>query len=516
MKSYNNFFDLYIVNGTSDVYNTTAGLTTSVITSGLIGFFDESNLTVKWNNSNLRFEDVSGNKVSVVRPIVNQAGTLVYGTFFNHDNVINKTTKAYSASTLQTDYIGFEGSASSTNSIDDQVNTLYNVVISKLSYTSQTSEFPLYSYGTYESEATTSQPAIASGIAKSLNAQSDNQKSVYQWTKSEVLVNNAGAALGTSVDTLTFTNGSKYFTADDIDNGTGGAPLAAGDYIRVSDKNDMEVTLTGTSGTASVVVGGLTNIATFDTNLTTTASNFVTTNKAAYLAIGIVLTSAAAVLTFVKTDGTAISAGVGTVTNAAGDLAGTAIFDTNLTDPCYLITALDIINNIGTLNMPYQGVSFSAEDTSFKRIVAGTALTAGAGIKISAVEATPAATFDPARQEFEVPTYNVGLGNVENWGDTVLTLNSTISSRGIGDVREISKIEFENLPARNNVAIYTDVPVSFTTYVDKTLVGYDIFELKYYNNDKNTKLKTSTSEYGSLIIAINQAVTTTTLSQIFA
>lgn len=70
------------------------------------------------------------------------------------------------------------------------------------------------------------------------------------------------------------------------------------------------VTLTGTNGTAKIVVSGLeTKYAEFDTDLSTTAANFVTDNEDYYAGEGIVLTSNAADLIFTSaTDGTAINA----------------------------------------------------------------------------------------------------------------------------------------------------------------------------------------------------------------
>ena len=92
------------------------------------------------------------------------------------------------------------------------------------------------------------------------------------------------------------------------------------------------VTLTGTSGTANITVaGGLTKLATFDTDLTTTAANFVTAHAAAYLVVGIVLTSAADDLIFTaETAGTSFLNPV--TVNLTGDLNGTEVATTaNLT-----------------------------------------------------------------------------------------------------------------------------------------------------------------------------------------
>lgn len=81
------------------------------------------------------------------------------------------------------------------------------------------------------------------------------------------------------------------------------------------------VTVTGTGGTANINVNGVNYLATFDTDLTTTAANFVTTHAAALLLRGIIVTSAVAVISF-----TSAIAGqpfaAPTIANVSGDLAG--------------------------------------------------------------------------------------------------------------------------------------------------------------------------------------------------
>lgn len=88
------------------------------------------------------------------------------------------------------------------------------------------------------------------------------------------------------------------------------------------------ITLTGTSGTATVAVaGGLSKTATFTTNLTTSAANFVTSHAAAYAAVGIIVTSNGAdIIMTAAVAGTPFTAP--TITNATGDLAGSVV-DTN-------------------------------------------------------------------------------------------------------------------------------------------------------------------------------------------
>jgi hypothetical protein len=63
----------------------------------------------------------------------------------------------------------------------------------------------------------------------------------------------------------------------------------------------VTVTLSGSSGTANITVGGVAAaLATFATDLTTTANNWVTANAAAYLTAGWLVTASVGVITFVK------------------------------------------------------------------------------------------------------------------------------------------------------------------------------------------------------------------------
>jgi hypothetical protein len=92
----------------------------------------------------------------------------------------------------------------------------------------------------------------------------------------------------------------------------------------VTRKKTVTVTLTGTSGTANINIGGTNYLATFNTSLTVTADDFRTTHAAAILsAKGVVVTdNDAGVLTFTA-NVSGISFTTPTVTNATGNLAGT-------------------------------------------------------------------------------------------------------------------------------------------------------------------------------------------------
>jgi hypothetical protein len=88
-----------------------------------------------------------------------------------------------------------------------------------------------------------------------------------------------------------------------------------------STKSTRTVTLTGTSGTANIVVGGVNYLATFATNLTTTANNFVSTHGAAInTATGATVTASNGVITFTDTT---VGFPTLSVANVTTNLAGT-------------------------------------------------------------------------------------------------------------------------------------------------------------------------------------------------
>jgi len=83
----------------------------------------------------------------------------------------------------------------------------------------------------YRSSSAATQIEIAGGIVE--NAVANNSREVYPVVVADLLINSAGLALGTGVDTITLNKGSKLFTATDIDDATGNAALAVGDYLRI-------------------------------------------------------------------------------------------------------------------------------------------------------------------------------------------------------------------------------------------------------------------------------------------
>lgn len=113
-------------------------------------------------------------------------------------------------------------------------------------------------------------------------------------------------------------------------------------------RSTQKVTLTGTSGTGNIKVGAVNYLATFATDATTTASNFVTANAAAILAAeGLVVTSALGVLSF---NGLSVGFPTITFTNVTLTLAGAVsvvdILTTAVTGGCQTVYSTSVITNI--------------------------------------------------------------------------------------------------------------------------------------------------------------------------
>ena len=86
-------------------------------------------------------------------------------------------------------------------------------------------------------------------------------------------------------------------------------------------KKSSVITFTGTSGTATVTIGGVANTATFATSLTVTRNNFITAFAAAYATAGYTITASGSAGILVVGGATMV---IPTIVNATTNLAGTA------------------------------------------------------------------------------------------------------------------------------------------------------------------------------------------------
>lgn len=141
------------------------------------------------------------------------------------------------------------------------------------------------------------------------------------------------ATYGSIITDVTLANDTnKFVQLDAADFPSGTAYIVVDSPIR--SESEWQVDLSGTSGTANITINAVNYLTTFNTDLTITASDFVTLHSAALNAADIEVSSALDVITFRSSQAYYTGAAV---TNLTGDLAGvkteTESFHT-LTPPC--------------------------------------------------------------------------------------------------------------------------------------------------------------------------------------
>ena len=142
---------------------------------------------------------------------------------------------------------------------------------------------------------------------------------------------------------INYKDAKTSFTTDAVAFNEEGEPS-----LHVDAQATIALTLTGTDGTANIVKDGTNYLATFDTDLTTTASDFVTAHSADLITdSGLYVYSAAGVITF--TGESEILSAI-TVDNLTEDLDGT------LGSVAYTIDGTAAISLLGSndLDAPFQ------------------------------------------------------------------------------------------------------------------------------------------------------------------
>ena len=103
---------------------------------------------------------------------------------------------------------------------------------------------------------------------------------------------------------------------------------ALGVMKRVNGYRVDTITLTGSTGTCNILVGGVTSLATFNLTLSITAQDFVTAYESDYDAVGITVISVGADLIFTNQTAGAEFSGDTSLVNASGNLFGTIEYTT--------------------------------------------------------------------------------------------------------------------------------------------------------------------------------------------
>jgi hypothetical protein len=158
-------------------------------------------------------------------------------------NVTRISHRAYSAATQQSDYIGYNGSSSSIEVIN---NNLYMVDVYVEDYLTSSHDGRYIKHFQYKSDSTATQAEIAIGLAGSAVANWSREAknaSGDPFMKFKAVCNTALDTNNEIDNTLTVTKGSKVVNIATAANYNGGTAIAVGDFIRISD-TDVTVALT--------------------------------------------------------------------------------------------------------------------------------------------------------------------------------------------------------------------------------------------------------------------------------
>ena len=173
---------------------------------------------------------------------------------FSKADVTRVTRKAYAAGSVQLDYIGFNGS---TGSIEVNNSTVYRASINIIESPETTNGGVLVKDMSYSSDSSATQAEIADGLFASVvgNFSRQDEKAIgFEM----LMAAGSDTAVPTGTVSFTFTNGSKTISATDIDDATGTAALAVGDYLRIGTAATDEVyritAIDATANTATLSV----------------------------------------------------------------------------------------------------------------------------------------------------------------------------------------------------------------------------------------------------------------------
>lgn len=434
-----------------------------------------------------------------VASIKDADGNIKSTPYIKYSDIISKSAKTYAAPTQKKVYFGFNGT---TGAITAANSSTYIVRVVLKDNTATFFQHPLYETADYNSDASATEEEIALGVVASMAKNFTSLKPHKVTVVQPGLINSSAV-----VATNDFINNATVVS------GTNAVSSAGTKQIHT-------ITLSGSSGTANVAAaGGLTKLATFTSNLQTSAANFVTSHAAAYAAVGIVLTTTSTGATDGKLVFTAAVEGAPftapTITNATGDLAGsvgatqanvpaftyatnTAIavgdylriggvgLGTALTSNVYKVRSIS--GTTGTsyvvLDRPIVEASgtYAAATSDIEVIPAATAAAADFGISLTGL----ALPFKPGMVKYEVLDFEVLLN--DPFGSTPITV-ATTPSKGTGSYQEVAELEWflkANRGEVNRVALYpVDNVLAATsgkTYAIVT-VNYKVADTKYLDRN---------------------------------
>lgn len=476
----------------------------SALSAGQIGVYKNGSTTATTSALS------AGDRFKVVYKDV--SGNIVESPFIDFSQVTARA-EAYTAPTEQLTYVGYNGTS---GSIAINNSDVYSIYLTRKDGTTTFGEHPLFKLAAvYESDASATEQEIADALLANLVKNFSVEK-----TKSYLSIDVGRICDATVTASNDLVNDATVVTQT---NTISSAATAQVDTI----------TLTGTSGTATVAAaGGLSKTATFDTDLQTTAANFVSTNAAAYAAEGITLTTTSTGASDGKLVFTAAVAGTAftnpTITNATGDLAGTVANTqanvkafqyaagstaivagdyirvgsvaggTALTSSVYKVTAVSGTTGTATITLDANVVeasgTYAASTSDIEVIPAATA--ANAATNWGLYFKGRALKFDAGKFKYSKVVFDVTTN--EAFGSTLVT-TSTEATKGNGSYQEVAEVEWLLRGNRGETFRVADYPV---TYTANAISGktYDTIVIDY-TNDNARDIQGKVYSFASIIIA---------------
>ena len=188
---------------------------------------------------------------------------------------------------------------------------------------------------------------------------------------------------------------------------------------------------------------------------------------------------------------TDITDATGTAKLAVGDFIKVA---TGATTPAYKVTAIDTTGNIATIDTPFQGTTATIANATAKIVLAATAASADAGVKLSALPLTEG--FEPGVIRWDFLDFEIQLGSEVGVTSQSIITNPTLGS---GTYYEVAQNEWFLKGNRGEAWRVGNYPKSVTLEATSGAT-YDQFTINYVNTNAQTIDRTVNS-YGTVMIA---------------
>ena len=367
----------------------------SDLATGQIGVFKVGSKTATGANAL-----VAGDKFTIATK--NSKGVIVETPVMEYDNIKSKSFTGYVAPAERVRAIGFDGVSGSIDPIN------YANYVAHIFWKDNSKTFgqgiPV-KFAAYAADGSATQAEIAAGLVNNFNKNFQREKP--KLIKAEVLLNSAGTIVPTGAGTVSFTNGSKYVKFNTaIDDATGAAKLAVGDYIKAA---------------------------------------------------------------------------------------------TGITTVAYKVVAIDVATDIATLDTPYQGATATIANATAKIVIAATAATAAAGVKLTGMPLTEG--FEPGVIRWDFIDFEIQLGSEVGATTQSIITNPTLGS---GSYYEVAQNEWFLKGNRGEAWRVGNYPKNVTLEATSGKT-YEQFTVNYATTNAQTIDRTVNS-YGSVMIAVESAV----------